>query len=77
MTNYSLTKAGKEWKGRGTHLTAVLEALKKLGGKAAGAEIAAYVEKHGLLKSTKMDQREACSWILSHAVRIGILRRVK
>jgi hypothetical protein len=44
MTIYSLTKAAREWKGRGTHLTAALEALKGLGGKATGAQIADYVE---------------------------------
>src|SRR5271169_1970230 len=39
-----------------------------------GAEIAAFVEKKKLLTSTKMDQREACSWVLCYLVRTGVLR---
>lgn len=40
MTIYSLTKQAGEWKGKGTNLKAALEALKGLGGKATGAQIA-------------------------------------
>jgi hypothetical protein len=40
MTTYSLTKQAKEWKGKGTHATAVIQALKALDGRATGAEIA-------------------------------------
>ena len=74
MTTYSLTKQAKEWKGKGTHATAVIQALKALDGKATGAAIADYVEEKKLLASTKMDQREACSWVLCYLVRIGVLR---
>ena len=74
MTTYSLTKQAKEWKGKGTHATAVIEALKKLGGTATGSEIADHVESKKLLASTKMDQREACSWVLCYLVRTGVLR---
>jgi len=74
MTTYSLTKQAKEWKGRGTHLTAVLQALKALKGEATGAAIADYVEEKKLLAGSKMDPREACSWILGYAVRLGLLK---
>jgi len=70
---YSLTKQAREWRGRGTHLTAALEALKGLGGKATGAQIADYVEEKKLLK-TEMDTRQAISWILSYAVRLDLLK---
>ena len=73
MTTYSLTKQAREWKGKGTHLTAALEALKALGGKATGAQIADYVEEKKLLK-TEMDVRQAISWILSYAVRLDLLK---
>lgn len=49
-------------------------ALKALNGKATGAAIADYVEEKKLLVSTKMDQREACSWVLCYLVRTGVLR---
>jgi len=74
MTTYSLTKQAREWKGKGTHLCAVIQALKALNGKATGAEVADYVEEKKLLTSTKMDQREACSWVLCYAVRVGLLK---
>jgi hypothetical protein len=54
MTTYSLTKQARECKGRGTHLTAALEALKAVGGKTTGTQIADYVEEKKLLK-TAMD----------------------
>jgi hypothetical protein len=73
MTTYSLTKQAREWKGRGTHLKAALEALKALGGKATGTQIADYVEEKKLLK-TAMDTRQAISWILSYAVRLDLLK---
>jgi len=73
MTTYSLTKQAREWKGRSTHLTAALEALKALDGKATGAQIADYGEEKKLLK-TEMDTRQAISWILSYAVRLDLLR---
>ena len=73
MTTYSLTKQAREWKGKGTHLTAALEALKALGGKATGTQIADYVEEKKLLK-TEMDPRQAISWILSYAVRLDLLK---
>jgi len=50
-------------KGPGTHLTAALEALKRRGGMATGAQIADYVEEKKLLK-TEMDTRQAISWVL-------------
>jgi hypothetical protein len=56
MTTYSLTKQATEWKGQGTHATAVITALKALDGKATGAEIADHVEERKLLSSTKMDR---------------------
>ncbi len=74
MTIYSLTKQAKEWKGKGMHATAVIQALKALDGRATGAEIADFVEAKKLLTSTKMDQREACSWVLCYLVRTGVLR---
>lgn len=64
MTTYNLTKAGREWKGKGTHATAVIEALEALKGKATGAAIADYVVEKKLLAGSKMDEREACSWVL-------------
>jgi hypothetical protein len=73
MSIYSLTKQAREWKGRGTHLTVALEALKGLGGKTTGAQIADYVEQKKLLK-TEMDVRQAISWILSYAVRVDLLK---
>jgi hypothetical protein len=48
-------------------------ALKALGGKATGAQIADYVEEKKLLK-TDMDTRQAISWILSYAVRLELLK---
>jgi hypothetical protein len=60
MTIYGLTKQTREWKGRGTHLTAALEALKGPGGKATRAQIADYVEEKKLLE-TEMDVRQAIS----------------
>lgn len=74
MTTYSLTKTGREWKGTGTHATAVIEALKALKGKATGAAIADYVVEKKLLAGSKMDEREACSWVLCYLVRKGLLR---
>ena len=73
MTTYSLTKQAKEWKGKGTHLTAALDALKALGGSATGEAIADHVEQKKLLK-TEMDVRQAVSWVLCYAVRLGLLR---
>jgi hypothetical protein len=75
MTTYSLLKAGKEWKARkkGTHLDSALAALKALGGKATGKEIADYVEEKRLLAGSEMDTREAVSWILGYAVRLVLL----
>jgi hypothetical protein len=64
MTIYSLTKQAGEWKGKGTNLKAALEALKGLGGKATGAQIADYAEEKKLLK-TEMDVRQAISWTLN------------
>jgi hypothetical protein len=74
MTTYSLLKAGKEWKTRkkGTHLDSALTALKALGGKATGTQIADYVEEKKLLK-TEMDTRDAISWILCYAQRLGLI----
>ena len=77
MTTYSLTKQAREWKGKGTHATVVIAALKALGGKATGSEVADYVEEKRLLESTKMDQREACSWVLCYLVRTGVLKAKK
>ena len=73
MTTYILTKQAREWKGKSTHLTAALEALRALGGKATGAQIADYVEEKKLLK-TEMDVRQAISWILCYAVRLELLK---
>jgi hypothetical protein len=74
MTTYSLTKQAREWKGKGTHATAVIQALKALDGKATGSAIADFVEEKKLLAGSEMDQREACSWVLCYLVRTGVLR---
>jgi hypothetical protein len=72
MTQYSLLKAGKNWNGKGTHLSSVLAALSALGGKATGKAVADYVEEKKLLK-TDMDVREAVSWALCYAVRLDLV----
>jgi hypothetical protein len=74
MTTYLLTKQAKEWKGKGSHATAAIEALKALGGKATGSAIADYVEEKKLLAGSKMDPREAVSWVLSYLVRTEVLK---
>jgi len=73
MTIYSLTKQAKDLKGKGTHLSAALDAPKALGGKATGAAIADHVEENKLLK-TDMDVREAASWVPCYAVRLDLLK---
>jgi hypothetical protein len=62
MTQYSLLKAGKEWKARrkGTHLDTAIAALKALGGKATGSQIADYVEEKKLLAGSEMDPAGGC-----------------
>jgi hypothetical protein len=75
MTTYRLLKAGRNWKGKGTHLSAALKELEALNGRATGKEIADYVEEKKLLAGSEMDTREAVSWILGYAVRRACSRR--
>lgn len=74
MTSYRLLKAGKDWKGTGTHLSAALQALKALGGEATAAEVTEYVEKHELLRGSKMETKDAIGWILVYGVKVGVLK---
>jgi hypothetical protein len=74
MTTYVLTKQAKEWKGKGTHLSNVLQALQALGGKATGSAIADYCEEKKLFKDSDMEPRNAVSWVLCYAVRAGLLK---
>lgn len=74
MTVYTQVK---EYRGEGEHALAVLKALNQLGGKASGTEIADVVEKKHWLRHTKMEVRQACSWILGYLVREKVLRARK
>ena len=75
MNQYSLLKAGRDWKTRkkGTHLDSLLTALKALDGKANVEQLTKFCDQRRMFRNSEMDTAEALRWVAAYAVRLGLL----